>query len=140
MINYMSKKDTLLVGTSGSAGVDIACPVDFWVMPFSTKMVDLEFSIELPSNTFGYLAPRSSTKIKRGLDIVPGVIDNDYRGSIKAVVVNNTCLPKKVNKGERLVQLLVINLYKDASSIAFKKVDKLEDTKRGDGGFGSTGR
>ena len=140
MIKYTSNnKNDIIIGTKGSAGIDLFCNEDRWVMPFSSRKIDLGIGIELPKNSYGFLTARSSTRITRGLDVVNGIIDSDYRGNIKAVFVNNTFIPRKIRRGDRLVQLIVSSIYKSPFYTNFVKVDTLNLTDRGANGFGSTG-
>ena len=138
-IRYKSETNgNLRIGTTGSAGIDLFCSEDALVMPFSLKTVNLGVAFELEEGTYGFLTGRSSTRTKRGLDVVNGIIDSDYRGNIKAVFCNNTLIPRRIKKGDRLVQMIV-SKHMPLSTDLFEKVDSLEKTERNEKGFGSTG-
>ena len=74
--------------------------------------------------------------MRQGLDTLAGVIDSDYRGEVRVVLVNHGQEPASLARGDRIAQLLIQRVER----VLFRKVDTLEETGRGEGGFGSTGR
>lgn len=143
MLVNVTDKSLIFKGSDESAGIDIILSDTFVILPFQTKVIDLKIGIEIPKGHFGLLTPRSSTKVKKKLDITTGVIDSDYRGSVCCVVTNNSILPKKILKGERLVQMIFLScsgrLYEGIKIQEIKHSD-FSKTKRNTGGFGSSGR
>ena len=128
--------------TDFSAGIDLICSEEAWIFPFCSKAIDLGISFELPSNTFGFITARSSTRLNKKLEVINGIIDSDYRGRIKAIFVNNTIIPRKVRRGDRLVQIIITSSPSIPYNTHLKEVssiEKLSKTKRDTNGFGSTG-
>lgn len=98
------------------------------------KTISLGFAIELPKGYEAIIRPRSGLTSK-GIDIGIGTIDSDYRGEVKACVINNSDTDFGISHGDRICQIKI----QKADKYKFVPVDKLSDTKRGSGGFGSTG-
>jgi dUTP pyrophosphatase len=92
----------------------------------------------LPDGTEAQVRPRSGLAAKFGISVLnaPGTIDADYRGEVKVILVNLSNEPFVVNPGERIAQLVIARYEK----IAWDEVEVLDETERGEGGFGSTGR
>ena len=101
-------------------------------------MVPTGLHIELPAGFEAQIRPRSGLAAKHGISIVnaPGTIDADYRGEIKVVLVNLSNEPFTVNPGERIAQMVVAR----HESVEWEQVEVLEESTRGAGGFGSTGK
>ena len=97
-------------------------------------MVGTGIAIGLPHDTYGRIAPRSSLAIKHRLMTNAGVIDSDYRGEVKVVLANLGDQPYLVEKGDRIAQLIMEKL----DNRELQEVTQLDDTKRGDQGFGSS--
>lgn len=127
-------------GSEEAAGVDLhACITEsIYVSPHETVKIDTGIAVELPKGTFGAIFARSGLATKEGLAPANkvGVIDSDYRNSIIVALHNHSNMSRVINPGERIAQLVVIPYI----PIEFKEVDKLSDTERGLGGFGSTGK
>lgn len=127
-------------GTSFSAGADLyACLEEsINIEPGETFFVKTGIAMEIPEGYAGLVYARSGLACKKGLAPANkvGVIDSDYRGEIIVALHNHSNKPVTVENGERIAQL-VITPYITA---IFNEVDVLEDTERGQGGFGSTGR
>ena len=128
-----------LRGSSCAAGYDIyaAEPNDIVIAPHTTVMIHTGLAMELPGGCFGGLFPRSGIASKRGLRLANcvAVIDSDYRGEILVPMHNDTDLPQTIQRGERICQLIILP-YVTAD---FQLSDSLNETERGEGGFGSTG-
>ena len=94
--------------------------------------------IELPAGFEAQIRPRSGLAVKHGISLVntPGTIDADYRGEIKVILVNLSSEPFTVNPGERIAQMVVARHER----VEWEEVEVLEESARGEGGFGSTGR
>ena len=122
----------------GDAGLDLCTVEDVTLQPFERALIPTGLSIAIPVGHAGYVLPRSGLAIKSGLSIVnaPGLIDSGYRGEIKVVAINlDPHIPIELKKGERVAQL-VIAPY---AHVHIEEVEALDDTVRGDGGFGSSG-
>jgi dUTP pyrophosphatase len=121
-------------GTEYAAGLDLYSPTDDIIQPNTRLLVKLDISIELPVQTFGHILPRSGLALKHGIHVGAGVIDQDYRGNVGVLLFNLGNEPFVVRKGDRIAQMVVKK---------FESVEVVEggvkETKRGDGGFGSTG-
>lgn len=125
--------------TEGSAGLDLlaAIPHDIVVVPFDRLLVPTGIAIQLPSGYEAQVRPRSGLALKQGLTLLnsPGTIDADYRGEVKAILVNLGKEPFTLQRGARIAQLVVAPVVR----IAWQAVTVLEGTDRASGGFGSTG-
>ena len=130
-----------LRATSGSAAYDIysANTEDIVLAPGEYKGVPSGIAISLPSNEYVALVfSRSGHGAKFGVSLSNsvGVIDSDYRGELTVGLINHGKEPFKICAGDRIAQLMIIKL----ADLALTRVDVLDDTERGEGGFGSTGR
>ena len=126
-------------GSEEAAGMDLyaASDYDIWIEPHQTVKVDTGISIALPKGTFGAIFARSGLATKQGLRPANavGVIDSDYRGPVIVALHNDTDERQLVPAKSRIAQLVVIPYI--ASPIV--EVNELDETERGEGGFGSTG-
>lgn len=126
--------------TEKSAGMDlkanIAEPVTLG--PLDRAMIPTGLFIALPDGTEAQVRPRSGLAAKHGISVLnaPGTVDADYRGEIKVILVNLSNEPFVVDPGERIAQLVVARYEK----VEWDEVEVLDETERGAGGFGSTGR
>jgi dUTP pyrophosphatase len=125
--------------TEGAAGMDVCAAVesDVQIAPFETKLIPTGFSIELPHGYEAQIRPRSGLALKHQIGILnsPGTIDSDYRGEIKILLTNFGKEPFTVKRGDRIAQM-VIHQY---TRVEWEKVDQVNSTTRGAGGFGHTG-
>jgi dUTP pyrophosphatase len=126
--------------TEFSAGMDLKANIiePILLHPLERTIVPTGIYIELPQGYEAQIRPRSGLAAKHGISIVnsPGTIDADYRGEIKVILVNLSSEPFTINNGERIAQMVVAQFEK----VEWEEVKSLEDTKRGVGGFGSTGK
>ena len=126
--------------TEGAAGLDCcACMKDaHFLLPGERFAVPLGISMEIPVGFAGFLYGRSGLGMKHGITLpnCVGVIDSDYRGEIKCAITNYSDQPYNILPGERICQLVIAPVQ----SVELIRVDKLDETTRGTGGFGSTGR
>jgi dUTP pyrophosphatase len=126
--------------TKGSSGLDIRAAVDNFITIKSgeIQLVPTNFSVEIPSGYEIQVRPRSGLAVKHGIGLLnsPGTIDSDYRGEIKIIMFNFSKEDFKINRGERIAQLVVSKIY----SAELIETTELELSGRGEGGFGHTGK
>jgi dUTP pyrophosphatase len=122
--------------TDGSAGLDLFSAEEVEIPAGQWKLVGTGISIELPDGFEAQVRPRSGLALK-GITVLntPGTIDPDYRGEVKVILFNVSDQNFKVEKGMKIAQLVISKFER----VKVEVVDKLSDTKRGEGGFGSTG-
>jgi dUTP pyrophosphatase len=123
---------------AGDAGADLVSAEDISLKPGQRAAVSTGLSIALPFGYVGLVHPRSGLALKHGISMVntPGTIDSGYRGEIKVILINHDLDSTfEINRGDRIAQLVI----QKVEHATFKLVDSLEDTDRGNGGFGSTG-
>lgn len=122
-------------GHETDAGLDLYSRQTMIIPPRGSATFDMGVHIELPPNTVGFLKSKSGLNVKHGLTS-EGVIDEGYTGSIKVKLYNNSDEDYIVKKGDRISQLVILPVIIPELEL----VDDLEETERGDNGFGSTGR
>lgn len=127
-------------GSAEAAGADLYACLEgrIIIAPGETAFVPTGIAMEIPTGCAGLVFARSSMGTKRGLAPANkvGVIDSDYRGEFFVALHNHGKLPQEIEHGERIAQLLIVPVY----TPGFTEVTDLSDTKRGSGGFGSTGK
>ena len=126
--------------TEGSAGMDLSACIseDIILPPLGRTLVPTGIAISLPSPEYGaFVYARSGLAIKKGITLANcvGVIDSDYTGEIKVGLINLSNEVFTIKNGERIAQLVIMPV----SQVKLTPVDKLDETERGAGGFGSTG-
>ena len=125
--------------TSGSSGMDIAAHVEnnIIINPGEKALVSTGFSIAIPTGYEVQIRPRSGLAVKKNITVLntPGTIDADYRGEIKVILINLGQEKFIIQNGERIAQIVVCPVVQ----ANLEEVTELSDTKRGSGGFGSTG-
>lgn len=125
--------------TEGSAGMDLQASLDAPVVinPGERTLIPTGLFIELPPGYEAQIRARSGLAIKKGIGLVNGVgtIDSDYRGEIKVALINWGQEPFTVQDGDRIAQMVIAKYER----ITWQSVAKLQQTERGDGGFGHTG-
>ena len=137
-------KENAIIPTRGSqyaAGYDLYACLDSQsidIAPHATTMVDIGWAMEIPQGSFGAIFARSGLASKQGLRPANcvGVIDADYRGPVKVALHNDTNEIQTVVQAERIAQLAILPFFETE----FQETDELENTDRGTGGFGSTGK
>lgn len=124
--------------TSGAAGMDVVAAEDMTLAPGARAAVATGFALAIPEGFEVQVRPRSGLALKHGLTCLntPGTIDADYRGEVKVILANLGSDPFEVRRGERIAQLVPAAV----TAAALVEVETLDDTDRGVGGFGSTGR
>lgn len=122
---------------SGDAGVDLYNVEAFEIEPGERKSIRLGIAIEIPKGYVGLMWDKSGLSHKYGIKTFGGVIDSGYRGEIRAGLINTSNKFFKFEKGQKVAQLL----FQKVSRVKFKEVKELKlTTKRGDKGFGSSGK
>jgi dUTP diphosphatase len=121
--------------TDGSAGADICCVEPFCLAPGARVGVSTGLSFEIPQGYYGRVAPRSGLAVRHGIDVLAGVIDSDYRGELVVLLVNRSDTAVQFAAGDRIAQLII----EHAARAEFQWSERLGDTSRSGGGFGSTG-
>jgi dUTP pyrophosphatase len=121
-------------GSGHSAGYDLSSIEEYVLMPMERKLFKTGISIVIPNGMYGRIAPRSGLAFKDGIDTMAGVIDEDYRGEIGVLLINLGTIKKQIKIGDKIAQL-IIEFYIQA---IFEEVAELNETDRGEGGFGST--
>ena len=142
-VKYIKTREDAIEPTKGSAaaaGYDIYIPSsesEITIPAHTTIKIDTGIAVALPSGTFGAIFARSGLATKQGLRPANcvGVVDSDYRGAIGVALHNDTDEDKIVNGGDRIAQLIIIPYV----LTDLKLTDSLDETERGEGGFGSTG-
>ena len=127
-------------GSAEAAGADLYACLDqpVTIAPGETAWIPTGLSLEVPKGCAGLIYARSSMGVKRGLAPANkvGVIDSDYRGETRVVLLNHGKTTQTVENGERIAQFLITPVL----TPAYMEVDELSNTGRGTGGFGSTGK
>jgi dUTP pyrophosphatase len=123
--------------TSGSAGMDIRAAEDLTIAPAQRGLVGSGFAFAIPHGYEIQVRPRSGLALKKGVSIpnTPGTIDSDYRGELKVILINHGQEDFVIQRGDRIAQIVVAPVQRGI----LKEVDRLDETARGEGGFGSTG-
>jgi dUTP pyrophosphatase len=121
--------------TDTDAGYDLYSTSDGTIPAGGRKVVGTGVAIAIPPPYYGRVAPRSGLAVKKGIDVLAGVVDAGYRGEVGVVLQNLSSEDYLFEKGDRVAQLIL----EQSNSIAWVELDELEDSTRSDGGFGSTG-
>ena len=124
--------------TEGSAGMDLCAASDAVLAPGETGLIPTGFAIALPEGYEAQVRPRSGLAIRHRIGIMnaPGTIDADYRGEIKVILTNFGDAPFAIRRGDRIAQMVIAPYVR----AVWEERDDLDDTARGAGGFGHTGR
>ncbi len=123
--------------TEGSAGFDLSSAEDGELRPGERRLFSTGFAVAIPQGYEIQIRPRSGLALKHGITLpnTPATIDSDYRGELKIALINLGTEPFRVSRGMRIAQM-VVGKVEDA---VFALVSTLSPTRRGEGGFGSTG-
>lgn len=142
IVKVINKSKNQLPGyeTVHSAGMDLRADLEATVVlnPMERKLIPTGLYIELPEGFEAQIRPRSGLAYKHGISIVnsPGTIDADYRGEIKVLLVNLSTEAFEINTGDRIAQMIVARHEK----VSWEEAEILNDTTRGAGGYGHTGK
>jgi dUTP pyrophosphatase len=120
----------------GAAGADLRAREAVVIAPGGRAAVGTGLHVEIPAGCVGLVWPRSGLAVRHGIDTLAGVIDSDYRGEVRVVLVNHGEEAFRIEPGDRIGQLLVQRVERPG----FSRATSLAATARGEGGFGSTGR
>ena len=133
--NELPKYETLL-----SAGMDLRAYLEEPIVlkPLQRTLVKTGLFISLKPGYEAQVRPRSGLALKKGISVLnsPGTIDADYRGEIGVILINLSDSDFKIDSGDRIAQMVIAK----HETVSWKSVDKLDDSLRGDKGFGSTGK
>ena len=140
LIKRLSKEVTLpKYETDGSSGLDLAAFIDknIEIKPGKSKIIPTGLAVAIPKNFEIQIRPRSGLAAKNQISVLntPGTIDADYRGELKVILINLSDKSFIVERGLRIAQMVLCPVIK----AELREVETLEGTKRGSGGFGSTG-
>jgi dUTP pyrophosphatase len=124
--------------TAGSAGLDLRAAEAFTLKPGTRALVPTGLSIALPENFEAQVRPRSGLAVKHGVTVLnaPGTVDSDYRGEIKVPLINHGTEDFVIARGDRIAQMVIARV----EQVTLIEVETLDETQRGTGGFGSSGK
>lgn len=126
--------------SSGSSGFDLfaAIPETDTIEPGKWKLIPTGFALSMPQGFEAQVRPRSGLALKHGITVLntPGTIDADYRGEIGVILINLGDQPYIIHRAERIAQLV----FQQIPEVTWQLVEQLDDTSRGTGGFGHTGK
>ena len=122
--------------TPDAAGADLYAAEACVINPGERFLVPSGLAFEIPSGYYGRVAPRSGLAVRQGIDVMAGVIDADYRGEVQILLVNLGAVAVSFAIGDRIAQLII----ERAELPQYEFAHELEETSRGGGGFGSTGK
>lgn len=122
--------------SSCAAGADLRSNEVATLAPGERKLFKTGVALEIPSGVYGRIAPRSGLAYKHGIDVLAGVIDEDYKGDVGVILINHGNDAFTVNVGDKIAQII----FERYERVAFHEVNELTQTSRGEGGFGSTGK
>jgi dUTP diphosphatase len=122
--------------SEGAAGADLRASEALEIAPGGRAAVPTGLRLAIPPGHVGLVWPRSGLAVRHGIDTLAGVIDADYRGEVRVVLVNHGEAPFRIAPGDRIAQLLIQRVER----ATFGAASALDGTERGEGGFGSTGR
>lgn len=120
----------------GDAGLDLYVREEKILKPAEVYAVSLGFALELPDGYFARILDRSGLALNHGIHCLAGVVDSGYRGEYKAIVINHGQTPYKIEKGDRIAQMLILPVVQ----AKIKEVKILSESQRGKGGFGASGK
>lgn len=123
--------------TDGAVGMDVVSAEDVTLAPGARHAVATGLAVAIPPRFEIQVRPRSGLALKHGITVpnTPGTIDSDYRGELKVILINHGDAPFEIRRGDRIAQLVLAPVTR----ASWLPVDELDETARGEGGFGSTG-
>lgn len=119
-----------------AAGYDLYLDEDLTLFPSERKLVSTGIAVAIPYGYYGRIAPRSSLAVKKYIDIGAGVVDSDYRGEVKVLLIYSGRERLSLERGDRIAQLILEKITLPEIEV----IPCLDSTERGAGGFGSTGK
>jgi dUTP pyrophosphatase len=137
-ISNNSKNELPKYQTAGSAGLDVCANMNSTIPCEGIRLISTGLSVEIPEGYEIQVRPRSGLALKHGVTVLnsPGTIDSDYRGEIGIILINLGPFPFVIKEGDRIAQLVLSKV----EQIEWTPVLLVSETKRGEGGFGSTGK
>lgn len=126
------------IGSTEAIGVDLRAYIpgrEIYLHPGQRVAVPCGFAIQIPLGFYGRVAPRSGLAIKQGIDVLAGVVDSDYRGEIKVVLINHGDEPLTIHNGDKIAQLIC----ESAEPWTPRETYALQASERGEKGWGSSG-
>ncbi|HSE35676.1 MAG TPA: dUTP diphosphatase [Blastocatellia bacterium] len=123
----------------GDAGLDLPSRIDYVLEPGQRALIPTGIAVAIPGGYAGFVLPRSGLATRHGIALVnsPGLVDAGYRGEIAIIMINtDTREAFHIKRGDRIAQLVIQRV----EEVTLTRVDELDDTSRGEGGFGSTGK
>ena len=121
--------------SSGAAGYDLFSAQEVVINKREHRLVKTDIQVAIPEGYYGRIAPRSGLALKYGIDVGAGVVDSDYRGAVGVILFNHSKVPFQVKIGDRIAQLIIEKII----TPNIIEVENIDDTARGECGFGSTG-
>jgi dUTP pyrophosphatase len=123
--------------TDGAAGMDVVSAESITIQPGARHAVATGLALAIPPGFEIQVRPRSGLALKHGISVpnAPGTIDSDYRGELKVILINHGAEPFAIQRGDRVAQLVLAPVTR----ASWLEVEELDETVRGEGGFGSTG-
>ncbi len=125
-------------GSKYAAGFDLYAdiPGPIILQPGQRQMISTGISVAIPRTWYGRVAPRSGLALNSGLNVLAGVIDSDFLGEVKVILINHGMIYYEINHKDRIAQLIL----EKCGNFQIEEVNSLDKTERGSGGFGSTGK
>lgn len=123
-------------GSDGAAGWDLYSVESAYIGPGDRQLIDTGIASEFSDHIGGFIKPRSGLAYKHGIDVLAGVIDSDFRDSIKVLLINHGDQPFVVSPGDRIAQIVFAMVFHNV----VEHDGQVSETERGTGGFGSTGK
>jgi dUTP pyrophosphatase len=117
------------------AGFDLIADENAWVFERERQTIKTGISFDMPNNMAGLIWPRSGLAVKKGIDVLAGVIDSGYRGEIMVCLYNTSDEDVEIKRGDRIAQII----FQEVPNISLLLREQLETSQRGSNGFGSTG-
>ena len=121
--------------TSGSAGYDLHSSEETVIVPYGRLLVATRIAITVAAGTYGRIAPRSGMSVKHSIDVGAGVVEEDYTGEVKVLLINHSDKDYQIRTGDRIAKLILEQMKTPET----KMTTELKPTIRGNKGFGSTG-
>lgn len=122
--------------SNGEAGYDLFTIESYLLKPLERKCFKTGISMAMSMGIYGRVAPRSGLALKKGIDVMAGVIDSTYRGEIGVVLINLSDSDVEIKKGDRIAQII----FENYNNVSFVETEALPESSREENGFGSSGR
>ena len=120
---------------TNQSGFDLRSAYNYKINPYGKELIKTDLAVKIPDGCYGRIAPRSGLALKYHINVGAGVVDRDYRGNVGVVLFNHSSGYFNINKGDRIAQLICEKIEEPK----LREISTLDNTKRGDNGFGSTG-